>query len=81
MIGGLQMYDVPYIIGGSAGGPKTVLMTLVSQIQKGKKSAVGSVAALSMLIFVVSAVLGFITLKVMDDDSIKTRYGKKKKKA
>ena len=81
MIGGLQMYDVPYIIGGSAGGPKTVLMTLVAQIQKGKTSAVGSVAALSMLIFIVSAVLGFITLKVMDDDTVKTRYGKKKKKA
>ncbi len=81
MIGGLQMYDVPYIIGGNAGGPKQVLMTLVAQIQKGKTSAVGSVAALSMLVFLVSAVLGFMTLKVMDDDSVKTRYGKKKKKA
>jgi hypothetical protein len=55
-------------------------MTLVSQIQQGKLSAVGNVAALSVLVFIVSAILGFITLKVMDDDSVKTRYGKKKKK-
>ncbi|MBR4621972.1 MAG: sugar ABC transporter permease [Ruminococcus sp.] len=80
MIGGLQMYDVPYIIGGKGGGPNTVLMTLVSQIQLGKNSSVGKVAALSVLVFIVSAILGFITLKVMEDDTVKTRYGKKKKK-
>jgi multiple sugar transport system permease protein len=80
MIGGLQMYDVPYIIGGKAGGANGSLMTLVSRIQQGKTTAVGNVAALSVLVFIVSAILGFITLKVMDDDSVKTRYGKKKKK-
>ena len=73
MIGGLQMYDVPYIIGGKAGGANGKLMTVVSQIQQGKNSAVGNVAALSVLVF--------ITLKVMDDKSVKTRYKKKKKKA
>ena len=80
MIGGLQMYDVPYLVGGTGGGPKTVLLTLVFQIQKGKNSNVSLVAALSVLIFIVSAILGFITLKIMKDDSVKTRYGKKKKK-
>lgn len=80
MIGGLQMYDVPYIIGGKAGGANGKLMTVVSQIQQGKNSAVGNVAALSVLVFIVSAILGFITLKVMDDKSIKTRYKKNKKK-
>ena len=55
-------------------------MTVVSQIQQGKNSAVGNVAALSVLVFIVSAILGFITLKVMDDKSIKTRYKKNKKK-
>ena len=81
MIGGLQMYDVPYIIGGKAGGANGKLMTVVSQIQQGKNSAVGNVAALSVLVFIVSAILGFITLKVIDDKSVKTRYKKKKKKA
>lgn len=80
MIGGLQMYDVPYIIGGTAGNPNQVLKTLVSQIQLGKNSSVGAVSALSVLVFIVSAILGFLTLKMMDDQSIKTRYGKKKKK-
>ncbi|MBR1765256.1 MAG: sugar ABC transporter permease [Ruminococcus sp.] len=80
MIGGLQMYDVPYIIGGKSGGAKSVLMTLVAQIQLGKNSSVGKVSALSVLVFIVSAILGFITLKVMEDDTVKTRYGKKKKK-
>lgn len=80
MIGGLQMYDVPYIIGGKAGGAKGVLMTLVAQIQLGKNSSVGRVSALSVLVFIVSAILGFITLKLMEDDTVKTRTGKKKKK-
>ncbi len=80
MIGGLQMYDVPYLIGGTAGNPAGVLKTLVSQIQLGKNSSIGAVSALSVLVFIVSAILGFITLKIMDDQSIKTRYGKKKKK-
>ncbi|SDA27683.1 multiple sugar transport system permease protein [Ruminococcus sp. YE71] len=80
MIGGLQMYDVPYLIGGTSGNPSGVLQTLVSQIQLGKNSSVGRVSALSVMVFIVSAILGFITLKVMDDQSIRTRYGKKKKK-
>ena len=80
MIGGLQMYDVPYLIGGTQGTPNGVLKTLVTQIQLGKNSSVGVVSALSVLVFIVSAVLGFLTLKIMDDQSIKTRYGKKKQK-
>ena len=78
MIGGLQMYDVPYLIGGTAGNPSGVLKTLVSQIQLGKNSSIGAVSALSILIFIVSAILGFITLKVMDDKSVKSMYDKKK---
>ncbi len=78
MIGGLQMYDVPYLIGGTAGNPVGVLKTMVSQIQLGKNSSVGAVSALSILIFIVSAILGFITLKLMDDKSVKSMYDKKK---
>lgn len=74
------MYDVPYLIGGTQGTPNGVLKTLVTQIQLGKNSSVGVVSALSVLVFIVSAVLGFLTLKIMDDQSIKTRYGKKKQK-
>ena len=77
MIGGLQMYDVPLLIGGPTGGPKTVLATLVKQIQAGRDSNVSKVAALSILIFIVSAILGFITLKLMDDS---TKIKKKKVK-
>lgn len=80
MIGGLQMYDVPYLIGGTAGNPVGTLKTLVSQIQLGKNSSIGAVSALSMLVFIVSAILGFITLKVMDDQSnVRSMYSKKKK--
>ena len=77
MIGGLQMYDVPYLIDKN-GGRKDVLLTLVCQIQKGKRGQIGQTSAMSMLIFVVSAILGFITLKVMDDKSVKSMYDKKK---
>ncbi len=80
MIGGLQMYDVPYLIGGTTGNPAGVLKTLVSQIQLCKNSSIGAVSALSILIFIVSAILGFITLKVMDDKSVKSMYDVRKKK-
>ncbi len=77
MIGGLQMYDVPTLLGDSSGGPKGVLMTLVMQIQLGRDSAVGVVGAISVLVFIISAILGFIVLKVMDDSPKKKKKKKK----
>ncbi|MBR6102115.1 MAG: sugar ABC transporter permease [Ruminococcus sp.] len=75
MIGGLQMFDVPQFIGGNQAGPKGSLKTVVMIIQNGKDSAIGSVGAISVMIFIISAILGFLTLKVMSDNS-----GKPKKK-
>lgn len=75
MIGGLQMFDVPQFIGSDMGSPAGKLKTIVMIIQTGKDSAVGQVGAISVLIFIISAILGFLTLKVMNDEP-----GKKKKK-
>lgn len=75
MIGGLQMFDVPQFIGSDMGSPAGKLKTIVMIIQTGKDSAIGQVGAISVLIFIISAILGFLTLKVMNDEP-----GKKKKK-
>ena len=75
MIGGLQMFDVPQFIGSDIGSPAGKLKTIVMIIQTGKDSAIGQVGAISVLIFIISAILGFLTLKVMNDEP-----GKKKKK-
>ncbi|MBR1393234.1 MAG: sugar ABC transporter permease [Ruminococcus sp.] len=75
MIGGLQMFDVPSFIGSDMGSPSGKLKTIVMIIQTGKDSAIGQVGAISVLIFIISAILGFLTLKVMNDEP-----GKKKKK-
>ncbi len=76
MIGGLQMFDVPTFIAGDAGYPQGKMQTLVMVIQTGKDSSVGLVGAISVMIFIITAILGFLTLKVMNDDG----SGKKKKK-
>ncbi|MCD8094638.1 MAG: sugar ABC transporter permease [Ruminococcus sp.] len=78
MIGGLQMYDVPTLLGDSSGGPKGVLMTLVMQIQLGRDSSVSTVGAISVLVFIISAILGFLVLNLMSDKPPKSKKKKKK---
>lgn len=76
MIGGIQMYDVPSLMCGDTGMPMGKTKTIVMLIQTGRDSAIGNVAAVSVLIFIVTAFLGFLTFKFMNGDSVP----KKKKK-
>lgn len=74
MIGGLQMYDIPQLIAGDSGNPNGSVKTLVMVIQTGKDSAIGKVGAISVLIFIISAVLGLVAFYSMNE-----RPPKKKK--
>lgn len=80
LIGGLQMYDVPALLTNNLGDPyiKGIpsAMTLVMQIQNRKDSGVGIASALCIVIFIISAVLGFFIMNFGDDKPKK----KKKKK-
>lgn len=76
MIGGLQMYDVPALLTKDNGNPSGKLMTLIMEIQHRKDSDVGKACAVCVLIFIVSAILGLITMIGLDD----TREKKKKRR-
>lgn len=80
MIGGLQMYDVPALLTNDEGNPIVngvrTARTLVMEIQTRKDSNVGLASAICVIIFIVSAILGF-GINFLGSDK---RDGKKKKK-
>lgn len=80
MIGGLQMYDVPALLTNDEGNPIVngvrTARTLVMEIQTRKDSNVGLASAICVIIFIVSAILGF-GINFLGRDK---RDGKKKKK-
>lgn len=81
LIGGLQMYDVPALLTNDKGDPfvKGIASTktLVMEIQQRKDSDVGLASAICVVIFIVSAVLGFAINYLGRDATVV----KKKKKA
>lgn len=79
LIGGLQMFDVPQIIGGTNGDPKRSTKTLIMYLNghlNGNAKNMGMSGAISVLIFIVTGVLSVIVYKSMYSNS----DGKKKKK-
>ena len=80
LIGGLQMYDVPSLITNDNGNPivegKPMLKTIVMIIQTNKDGDIGKAAALSILIFIFTAVVGLTMMLTSEDNDKK----KKKKK-
>lgn len=75
MIGGLQMYDVPALLTKDSGNPQLKIMTIIMEINNRKDSDVGKASAVCVVIFIVSAILGMITMFGMEE-----RDHKKKKK-
>lgn len=67
LIGGLQMFDVPQILTGGAGGPVDSSMTLIMYLNKHLFSKnFGMGGALSVFLFVVTGILSLIVFKVSD---------------
>ena len=65
MIGGLQMYDVPYILTNKKGAPnnsaKTLVMLLNDYISGNPNYGMGS--AVAIILFLVTSVLSIIVFK------------------
>lgn len=85
MIGGLQMFDVPQILTNGAGNPDRTSMTLIMYLNNHLASKnYGMAGALSVYLFIVSAVLCFIVYRMMntnDSDGSKSVAKKAKKRA
>lgn len=85
MIGGLQMFDVPQILTNGEGTPNRTSTTLIMYLNNhlGSKNH-GMAGALSVYLFIVSAVLCFIVFRMMntnDPDGSKAAAKKAKRLA
>lgn len=68
IIGGLQMYDVPQILTNGQGTPDRTSMTLIMFLNNHLKSKnYGMAGALSVYLFIVSAILCFFVYRMTND--------------
>ena len=82
MIGGLQMFDVPQILTNRQGSPDRTSYTLIMFLNSHlKASNYGMAGALSVYLFIVSAILCFIVYRMLNDDGEKKTKRSKKKEA
>lgn len=78
LIGGLQMFDVPQIIGGSSGTPGRNTMTLIMYLNNyiGTSRNYGMGGAISVLVFIITGILSLIVYKTLTTDDSKKRKKK-----
>ena len=70
MIGGLQMFDVPQILTNGEGTPNRTSMTLIMYLNKHLASKnYGMAGALSVYLFIISAILCFIVYRMMNKET------------
>lgn len=82
LIGGLQMFDIPNIITNKQGSPNRTSMTLVMYLNNHLFSKnYGMGGAVSVVLFVVGAVLSIVVFYVMRDKDAPKSTAKKKKGA
>lgn len=82
IIGGLQMFDVPQILTNGQGNPDRTSMTLIMFLNSHLKSKnYGMAGALSVYLFIVSAILCFIVYRMTNsEDADGSKAAKKKMK-
>ena len=69
LIGGMQMFDVPQILTNGQGNPDRTSMTLIMFLNNHLKSKnYGMAGALSVYLFIVSAILCFIVYRMTNDN-------------
>lgn len=69
IIGGLQMFDVPQILTNSLGGPDRTSTTLIMFLNNHLKSKnYGMAGALSVYLFIISAILCFFVYRITNDN-------------
>lgn len=79
LIGGLQMYDVPQIITSGTGAPSNTSMTMIMYLNTliAKSRNFGLGGAVSVLIFIITAILSFVVFKSMVPSKPKKAKGGK----
>lgn len=74
MIGGLQLFDIPQVLTASDGGPNRSVMTLIMFLNKHLFSKnFGMAGALSVILFIITAVLSVIIFKALSEKNSKGR--------
>ena len=69
LIGGIQMFDVPQILTNGQGNPNRTSMTLIMFLNSHLKSKnYGMAGALSVYLFIVSAILCFFVYRMTNDN-------------
>ena len=69
LIGGIQMFDVPQILTNGQGNPDRTSMTLIMFLNSHLKSKnYGMAGALSVYLFIVSAILCFFVYRMTNDN-------------
>ena len=72
LIGGLQMFDVPQILTNGTGEPMRSTMTLIMFLNKHLYSKnYGMAGALSVILFIITAILSLVVFKVTGNDKRK----------
>ncbi len=81
VVGGMQMFDIPYMLTDGRGSPNGSIMTmnmLMYMKFSSNKGHIGMAAAVGVIIFVITAVSAFAIMKVLGDND---QTEKKMKKA
>ncbi|MBQ9340901.1 MAG: sugar ABC transporter permease [Lachnospiraceae bacterium] len=70
MIGGLQMFDVPSVLTNAKGTPNRTVMTVIMYLNNylGGSNNYGMAGAISVILFIVTAILSIIVFKTIDRD-------------
>ena len=81
LIGGIQMFDVPQILTNGNGNPDRTSMTVIMFLNKHLYSKnYGMAGALSVILFIITAVLSVFVFKYIIGDMEKSGVKMKKKK-
>ena len=81
LIGGLQMFDVPQIIGGTTGAPNGSTRTLImwlNNVVTGAAKDYGKGGAISVMIFIITAVLSFAVYRTMVKEDPNAKKAKRR---
>ncbi len=70
LVGGLQMFDIPYLLTNGTGAPQGSIMTmnvLMNMKRTSTAGDIGAAAAVSVMIFIMSSIISVIIMKLLSD--------------
>lgn len=81
LVGGLQMFDIPFLLTNGRGDPESSIMTLNVLMNLKRTSSqgdIGAAAAVSIMIFIMSSACAYLIFKFLqNDDDANTKKRKK----